>query len=126
MKPYYKVWIALGFISIAFHIYLIFSGLVPNLISRPLHFALILPWIFLYNNETKFQFLINVSIVIIGITLCLYIAIFSNQLMDQYGFLENKFQLIVSLILILIVLIQDLQKHLILENLKKKNYIIGL
>ena len=100
----YKMWIVFGFISIAFHIYLIFSGLVPNLISRPLHFALILPWIFLYNNETKFQFLINVSIVITGMTSCLYIAIFSNQLMDQYGFLENKFQLIVSLILILIVL----------------------
>ena len=88
----YKMWIVFGFISIAFHIYLIFSGLVPNLISRPLHFALILPWIFLYNNGTKFQFLINVSIVITGITSCLYIAIFSNQLMDQYGFLENIFQ----------------------------------
>ena len=84
------MWIVFGFISIAFHIYLIFSGLVPNLISRPLHFALILPWIFLYNNEIKFQFLINVSIVITGMTSCFYIAIFSNQLMEQYGFLENK------------------------------------
>ncbi len=98
------MWIVFGFISIAFHIYLIFSGLVPNLISRPLHLALILPWVFLYNNETKFQLLINILIVIIGITSCLYVAIFSNELMDQYGFLENKFQLIVSLILILIVL----------------------
>ena len=98
------MWIVFGFISIAFHIYLIFSGLVPNLISRPLHLALILPWVFLYNNETKFQLLTNILIVITGITSCLYIAIFSNELMDQYGFLENKFQLIVSLILILIVL----------------------
>ncbi len=98
------MWIVFGFISIAFHIYLIFSGLVPNLISRPLHLALILPWVFLHNNETKFQLLTNILIVIIGITSCLYIAIFSNELMDQYGFLENKFQLIVSLILILIVL----------------------
>ena len=98
------MWIIFGFISIAFHIYLIFSGLVPNLISRPLHLALILPWIFLYNNETKLKLFINVFIVIIGMTSCLYISIFSNQLMDQYGFLENKFQLIISLILILIVL----------------------
>ena len=98
------MWIVFGFISIAFHIYLIFSGLVPNLISRPLHLALILPWVFLYNNEIKFQLLINILFVIIGISSCLYIAIFSNELMDQYGFLENKFQLIVSLILILIVL----------------------
>ena len=98
------MWIVFGFISIAFHIYLIFSGLVPNLISRPLHLALILPWIFLYNNETKLQLLINIFIVGLGMASCLYIAFFSNQLMDQYGFLENKFQLIISLILILIVL----------------------
>ncbi len=98
------MWIVFGFISITFHIYLIFSGLVPNLISRPLHLALILPWVFLYNNETKFKLLTNILIVIIGITSCLYIAIFSNELMDQYGFLENKFQFIISLILILIVL----------------------
>ena len=98
------MWIVFGFISIAFHIYLIFSGLVPNLISRPLHLALILPWVFLYNNETKFKLLTNILIVIIGITSCLYIAIFSNELMDQYGFLENKLQLIFSFILILIVL----------------------
>ena len=44
------MWFAFGFISIAFHIFLIFSGLVPNLISRPIHMALILPWIFLYNK----------------------------------------------------------------------------
>ena len=98
------MWIVFGFISIAFHIYLIFSGLVPNLISRPLHLALILPWIFLYNNETRSKSLVNIFIVIIGMTSCLYIAIFSNELMDQYGFLENKFQLAISIILILIVL----------------------
>ena len=104
MMRYYKMWIVFGFISIAFHIYLIFSGLVPNLISRPLHLALILPWIFLYNNETSLKLLINIFIVIVGVTSCLYIAIFSDELMDQYGFLKNKFQLIISFILILIVL----------------------
>ena len=40
------MWIVFGFLSIAFHILLIFSGLVPNLISRPLHLALILPGFF--------------------------------------------------------------------------------
>ena len=98
------MWIVFGFISIVFHIYLIFSGLVPNLISRPLHLALILPWIFLYNNKTRLQLLINIFIVILGFLSCLYIAIFSNELMDQYGSLENKFQLIIFFILILIVL----------------------
>src|SRR6056300_13255 len=104
MKSYYKMWIVFGFISIAFHIFLIFSGLVPNLISRPLHLALILPWIFLYNQNTNLHLIINNTIVLVGIFSCLYIAIFSNELMDQYGFIENKFQLVISLILIFIVL----------------------
>ena len=98
------MWIVFGFISIAFHIFLIFSGLVPNLISRPLHLALILPWVFLYNQNKNLHLIINITIVLVGIFSCLYIAIFSNELMDQYGFIENKFQLVISLILILIVL----------------------
>jgi TRAP-type uncharacterized transport system fused permease subunit len=98
------MWIVFGFISIAFHIFLIFSGLVPNLISRPLHLSLILPWIFLYNQNTNLHLIINITIVLVGIFSCLYIAIFSNELMDQYGFIENKFQLVISLILIFIVL----------------------
>src|SRR6056300_724432 len=104
MKSYYKMWIVFGFISIAFHIFLIFSGLVPNLISRPLHLALILPWIFLYNQNTNLHLIINITIVLVGIFSCLYIAFFTNELMDQYGFIENKFQLVISLILIFIVL----------------------
>ena len=34
-------WAVLGAVSIAFHLALVFSGLVPNLVSRPLHMALI-------------------------------------------------------------------------------------
>ena len=41
-----KIWILLGLLSIIFHIFLIFSGLIPNLISRPLHMALAIPWVF--------------------------------------------------------------------------------
>ena len=32
---------------VAFHLTLVFLGLVPNLISRPVHLALSLPWILL-------------------------------------------------------------------------------
>ena len=77
------MWIVFGFLSIAFHILLIFSGLVPNLISRPLHLALILPWVFLYNQKTDLYLFINIAIVLIGIFSCFYIAIFSNELMSQ-------------------------------------------
>ena len=49
-------WAALGALSIAFHLGLIFSGLVPNLISRPLHMALALPWVFLYAVKGRLAF----------------------------------------------------------------------
>ena len=39
------VWVGLGALTIAFHLGLIFYGLVPNLVSRPLHMALALPWV---------------------------------------------------------------------------------
>ena len=98
-----KMWIVFGFVSIAFHIYLIFSGLVPNLISRPIHMALILPWIFLYDKNFSNN-LISSFIVFLGIFSCLWISFSHESLMDQYGFLEGSFQFSISIILILIVL----------------------
>ena len=97
------MWIVFGFVSITFHIYLIFSGLVPNLISRPIHMALILPWIFLYDKNFSNN-LISSFIVFLGIFSCLWISFSHESLMDQYGFLEGGFQFSISIILILIVL----------------------
>ena len=47
-----RVWVAIGLLSVLFHTYLIFSGLVPSLISRPLHLVAALPWIFLIPQAT--------------------------------------------------------------------------
>ena len=41
------LWVGLGLLIVAAHLALVFSGLVPNLVSRPLHMALILPFVFL-------------------------------------------------------------------------------
>ena len=98
-----KMWFAFGFISIAFHIFLIFSGLVPNLISRPIHMALILPWIFLY-NKTLSENLISSLVVLAGVFCCLWISFNHETLMDQYGFLEGWGQFLIAIILLLIVL----------------------
>jgi hypothetical protein len=38
---------------VVFHLGLIFWGLVPNLVSRPLHLALALPWIFLFVEGSR-------------------------------------------------------------------------
>ena len=98
-----KMWIAFGFLSIVFHIFLIFSGLIPNLISRPLHMAIIIPWVFLYNRDIK-VLSIELIFTILGFVSCLWIAFNSDLLMDQYGFLENDFQLFISVILLVVVL----------------------
>ena len=98
-----KMWVAFGFLSIVFHIFLIFSGLIPNLISRPLHMAIIIPWVFLYNRDIK-VLSIELIFTVLGFLSCLWIAFNSDVLMDQYGFLENDFQLFISFILLVLVL----------------------
>ena len=99
-----KMWIFFGFVSILFHIFLIFSGLIPNLISRPLHMALIIPWVFLYNHKTIKLLSLDFLFTLLGCLSCFWIAKNSDMLMDQYGFLENDFQVFISVILLLIVL----------------------
>ena len=104
MKQSQKMWIIFGLISIIFHIFLIFSGLVPNLVSRPLHMALIIPWVFLYKKQNPFENIMNYIFVILGISCCLWISFNHDLLSDQYGFLEGSIQVFISLTLLLIVL----------------------
>jgi uncharacterized membrane protein len=42
-SPSSYFWVALGALTILLHLGLIFYGLVPNLIARPVHMALALP-----------------------------------------------------------------------------------
>ena len=71
MKQPEKIWIIFGLTSIIFHIFLIFSGLVPNLVSRPLHMALIIPWVFLYKNKDFSKNIISYVFVVLGFFCCL-------------------------------------------------------
>ena len=104
MKQPEKIWIIFGLISIVFHIFLIFSGLVPNLVSRPLHMALIIPWVFLYKNKNFSKNIISYVFVVLGVFCCLWTSFNHELLSDQYGFLEGDFQTFISLSLLLIVL----------------------
>ena len=99
-----NIWIMIGLGSIIFHIYLIFSGLIPNLVSRPIHMAFAIPWIFLYSENNKKASFINIVLAAFGILSCLWIALNHDLLSDQYGFIENEFQFILSLFLLLLVL----------------------
>lgn len=96
--------IACAVLLVAFHLALIFSGLVPNLVSRPLHLALALPWIFLFSDNGRSARISGVLFCGLGIGACLWIAWQHDALSDQYGFLENDFQIAVAIVLLLVVL----------------------
>ena len=99
-----NIWIMIGLGSIIFHMYLIFSGLIPNLVSRPIHMAFAIPWIFLYSENDKKVSFINIVLAVLGVLSCLWIALNHNLLSDQYGFIENEFQFILSFFLLFLVL----------------------
>ncbi|WP_281966670.1 TRAP transporter permease [Roseovarius nanhaiticus] len=94
------LWIALGALSMVFHIGLIFYGLVPNLVARPLHMALILPWVFLFAAKSRAGWWSGLGLTGVGVLGCLWIAFNHTMLRDQYGFLENAFQVALALALL--------------------------
>lgn len=98
------VWIALGAVTFAFHIGLIFSGLVPNLVARPLHMALILPWVFVFAVSGRWKVASGIVIAAVGIAGCVWIAWHHAALRNQYGFLEGDFQIWLAFALLLIVM----------------------
>lgn len=96
------LWLGLAALLVVFHIGLIFSGLVPNLVSRPLHMALILPWIFLY-GATGRRLGVGMVFCALGVAGSVWIAWNAEELGDQYGFLESDFQVWLSLIMLAVV-----------------------
>lgn len=98
------VWLVLGAASIAFHLWLIFSGLIPNLVSRPLHMALAVPWIMLIAGRGRVETAIGWCLGLGGIGVCLWIALNEAALSDQYGSLAGSGQLAASAIVIVCVL----------------------
>ena len=117
---HHPVWVLFGAISIAFHLGLIFSGLVPNLVSRPLHLALALPWIFIFVEpalprerllakkdrrlSVRLHWLTGVVCCAVGLVICMWIAINHSVLSDQYGYLSGTRQLAIAVVLLAIVL----------------------
>ena len=106
--PARRLWIALGALSIGFHVALVFSGLVPNLVSRPLHLALALPWVLLGGTGAAgggwFHRLSGLVLAVLGVAACLWVAWRHDALGDQYGYLADGFQTIVAIVLLVVVL----------------------
>lgn len=97
-------WLGLGALTTIFHLGLIFSGLVPNLVARPLHMALALPWVLVFAMTTTAGRLSGWVLTAAGVGACLWIAANQSMLSDQYGFLENDFQIAIACTLLLTVL----------------------
>ncbi len=101
---YSAIWIAAGAVIIVFHLGLIFYGLVPNLVSRPLHMALILPWVLIFAARAGFERISGIILCLAGMAACFWIAVNYNRLADQYGFLEGNFQVAIAIVLLVTVL----------------------
>lgn len=99
--------IALGFAAttVFYHLWLIFQGLIPNLVSRPLHLALALPWLFFFaSSKSDTERFLGWVLGILGVSATLWVAINQNQLGDQYGILTNNFQIAMGIILLVVVM----------------------
>ncbi len=98
------IWVVLGGLTISFHLWLIFSGLVPNLVSRPLHMALALPWTLVFVAKTGFERISGLALAALGIFSSLWIAFNQSMLADQYGYIDSDFQIFVAISLLVVVL----------------------
>ncbi len=97
-------WLGLGVCLVVFHLGLIFYGLVPNLISRPIHMAFALPWVLVLAARPGWERRSGIALAALGVGACVWIALNRDMLGDQYGFLEGNFQIGIAAVLILVVL----------------------
>ncbi|NIZ63388.1 TRAP transporter permease DctM/Q [Sedimentitalea sp. CY04] len=102
--PFRPFWLALATVMVAFHLGLIFSGLVPNLVSRPLHLAFVLPWVFIFGAKSKLQLITGQVLSLLGVSAALWTAVNYDMLGDQYGFLEGDFQIGMAVALLICVI----------------------
>ncbi|MCL5777632.1 TRAP transporter fused permease subunit [Limibaculum sp. FT325] len=98
------LWAALGALTIGFHLWLVFSGIVPNLVSRPLHMALALPWALVFAARTRRARRSGLVLCAVGLAACLHVAANATALGDQYGFLAGPGQVAMAVALLVIVL----------------------
>ena len=74
------------------------------MISRPLHMALALPWVFLYLAKSRAAWLSGMVMTVLGIAACLYIVFNQSALGDQYGYLQGPLQIALAVVLLLVTL----------------------
>ena len=97
--------LAAAALSVGFHIYIIFSGLLPALVLRPLHLACAMPFVFVFGVKGSARARGAAAVICaIGLAGCAYIVFNRRELLDQYGSLEGWLQHAVAIVLLLVVL----------------------
>jgi TRAP transporter 4TM/12TM fusion protein len=97
--------VVLAAASVGFHLWLILSGLLPNLVGRPLHLLLALPWVFWVDIPGgRVARIVAAAIGTIGILACAMIIALRPVLLDQYGALVGAGQFALAVALLLVVL----------------------
>ena len=95
----------LALVAVGFHLWLIASGLIPNLVSRPVHMALALPWIFLFDTRAgRLARASGALLCVVGIAACAWVVLQREALDAQYGALQGALQFGIAATLILVVL----------------------
>ncbi len=109
-------WPTLAFAAliVGYHLWLVTQGLVANLVSRPIHLALALGWVFfvaaapLVGGDGRIRSgagrAIGWALGLGGIAACAYIVFNLAALDDQYGSLRGAFQFVMAAVLIAAVL----------------------
>ena len=99
--------ILLAALSVGFHVYNAFTGLIPNLITRPLHLALALPFIFFVGYRDDASALARHSgygFGLVGLAACAFIIFNRTDLIQQFGAIRGPEQYAVAIALIVVVL----------------------
>jgi len=104
-RGWQRVAAPLALASVAFHLWLIFSGLIPNLVSRPVHMAFALPWVFVLEARGGRAARLGAALLGgAGLAACAWIVLRRDALDAQYGALQGTLQFVIAGTLVIVVL----------------------
>ncbi|MCB1888386.1 MAG: TRAP transporter fused permease subunit [Rhodocyclaceae bacterium] len=93
-----RLMLILAALAVGYHLWLVTAGLIPNLVSRPLHILAVLPFIFWFVAEPArgWRRLVDGALLVVGVGACGYILVSHEALDEQYGRLQGPLQFAVA------------------------------